>query len=137
MRFPRIFRCLRERDIAWDALHRILLAIQQFEWVNSLQKHHVDWGLRPRGGSGAVFMSVIRKNCLAQRGPDEAAERPHQGWDTSRTKFYNISYPHEKPMSVFTFKSAAGSTFVLSIRVMRVHYGGLHKDYPAAEEILE
>ena len=43
---------------------------------------------RPRGGSNAVFMSVIlKKNSLAQRSPDEAAERPHQGWETLETKF--------------------------------------------------
>ncbi len=39
------------------------------------------------------------KNCLAQRGLDEAAERPHPRWDISRTKFNNISKPYEMTKS--------------------------------------
>ena len=32
---------------------------------------------RPRGGLSVVFMSgILKKNCLAQRSPDEVAERP-------------------------------------------------------------
>ena len=39
---------------------------------------------RPSGDLSAVFMSMIpKKPRFAQRGPDEAAERPQQGWDTS------------------------------------------------------
>jgi hypothetical protein len=55
-------------------------------------------------------MSVILKNSLAQRGPDEAAERPHQGWDTSGTKFDYVSNPHEITMSRFFF--IASDSFV-------------------------
>ena len=54
---------------------------------------------RPCGGSSAVFMSVILKYCLAQRGPDEAAEQTHQWWDTSGTKFDTLSNPLDMTMS--------------------------------------
>jgi hypothetical protein len=30
-----------------------------------------------------TFFEVITLNLLAQRGPDEAAERPHQEWESS------------------------------------------------------
>jgi hypothetical protein len=53
---------------------------------------------RSRGGLSAVFMSVIlKKNCLAQRNPDKAAERPHQGKTHQKRNLItdNISNPHE------------------------------------------
>jgi hypothetical protein len=46
-------------------------------------------------------MSVtLKKLFLAQRGPDEATERPHHVWDKSGTKFNTLSNPHEMMMSL-------------------------------------
>jgi hypothetical protein len=54
---------------------------------------------RPRGGPGAVFMSMIlKKTALPSEAQNEAAERPHQEWDTPGTKFDTLSNPHEMMM---------------------------------------
>ena len=53
--------------------------------LNTMERRRPKKG-PPSGGSSTVFMSLIQKNNLAQRGPDEAAEQPPQEWDTSGTK---------------------------------------------------
>ncbi len=58
-------------------------------------------GTPPRRFECSFYSAILKKNCLAQRGHDEAAERPHQGWDTSRTNFNNISNPYEMTKSLF------------------------------------
>jgi hypothetical protein len=50
----------------------------------------------------SIFMSVIlKKQPCPARLKNEAAERPHQGWETSETKFDTLSDPHEMTMSLF------------------------------------
>ena len=57
-------------------------------------------GTPPRRFECSFYERDSLKNYLAQRGPDEAAERPHQGWETSRTKFNTISNRHEMTMNL-------------------------------------
>ena len=45
--------------------------------LNTMERRRPKKG-PPSSGSSTVFMSLIQKNNLAQRGPDEAAEQPHQ-----------------------------------------------------------
>ena len=60
----------------------------------------------PQACSSAVFYERdLQKTTLPSEAQNEAAERPHQGWETSRTKFNTLSNPREMTMSqLFSMK---------------------------------